>query len=519
MKFFFSYSYFTQLTRQYADVLVPANENIASDLRKEVEKDKNILEKMRYRLEWTKVQEAEKRREEEEAERERVQYAQIDWHDFVIVETVDYQPHEQGNFPPPTTPEQVGSRILQQQRTEEQGAETIEMEVDSDEEESAKKEPEKVEKEVMPPPLPPSLDNVLIKKDYNPKAARSSQPAQMTAKSDSFLVSPLTGEKIPADKIQEHMRFGLLDPRWVQEHERSVNEKMQQEEVFAPGIAIENSLKHLAERRTDIFGSGNEETVIGRKIGEEEKRANDKIIWDGYSSSASHTVSAAQAKITIEEQIQDIRKRTMPDPAKEKIGPAVIPQRPGAPHTGLPVPPAVTAPAAGAFLMPTPLPLPGMFGIQQHLPPQSPVVTPAHLMPMHLQPPFSQPIIPSVGSVFPEDESPASKKLKTEDALIPEQEFLKQSPATITIRVAVPHVADKSEWNLTGQSLSMTLSVTDTMSTVKTKIQESVGMPPGKQKLQYEGMFVKDTNSLAFYNMVNGSVIQLQLKERGGRKK
>jgi splicing factor 3A subunit 1 len=32
-------------------------------------------------------------------------------------------------------------------------------------------------------------------------------------------------------------------------------------------------------------------------------------------------------------------------------------------------------------------------------------------------------------------------------------------------------------------------------------------------------MFVKDTNSLAFYNMVNGSVIQLQLKERGGRKK
>lgn len=41
-------------------------------------------------------------------------YAQIDWHDFVVVETVDYQPMEVGNFPPPTTPDEVGARILMQ---------------------------------------------------------------------------------------------------------------------------------------------------------------------------------------------------------------------------------------------------------------------------------------------------------------------------------------------------------------------------------------------------------------------
>jgi len=43
-----------------------------------------------------------------------VAYAQIDWHDFVVVETVDYQPMEVGNFPPPTTPDEVGARILMQ---------------------------------------------------------------------------------------------------------------------------------------------------------------------------------------------------------------------------------------------------------------------------------------------------------------------------------------------------------------------------------------------------------------------
>lgn len=41
-------------------------------------------------------------------------YAQIDWHDFVVVETVDYQPGEIGNFPPPTTPDEVGARVLMQ---------------------------------------------------------------------------------------------------------------------------------------------------------------------------------------------------------------------------------------------------------------------------------------------------------------------------------------------------------------------------------------------------------------------
>lgn len=34
-----------------------------------------------------------------------------------------------------------------------------------------------------------------------------------------------------------------------------------------------------------------------------------------------------------------------------------------------------------------------------------------------------------------------------------------------------------------------------------------------------QGMFFKDSNSLAYYNMMPGTVISLQLKERGGRKK
>ena len=76
---------------------------------------------------------------------------------------------------------------------------------------------------------------------------------------------------------------GLLDPRWREEQKKQVEEKKTQEEVFAEGMQIGTHLKYLAERRTDIFGM--EETLIGRKIGEEEKRKKNipSVQWDGHT--------------------------------------------------------------------------------------------------------------------------------------------------------------------------------------------------------------------------------------------
>lgn len=83
--------------------------------------------------------------------------------------------------------------------------------------------------------------------------------------------------------------MGLLDPRWVEERDKNITQKAREEVrfrkirslssyvflqvVFAPGQSIESNLKNLAERRTDIFGVGDEaasEAMIGQKMGEEE---------------------------------------------------------------------------------------------------------------------------------------------------------------------------------------------------------------------------------------------------------
>lgn len=54
------------------------------------------------------------------------------------------------------------------------------------------------------PPLPTSAEPVIVR-DYDPKQSRSG-PAPLP---DQYLISPLTQEKIPANKLQEHMKISM----------------------------------------------------------------------------------------------------------------------------------------------------------------------------------------------------------------------------------------------------------------------------------------------------------------------
>jgi len=113
---------------------------------------------------------------------------------------------------------------------------------------------------------------------------------------------------------------------------------------------------------------------------------------------------------------------------------------------------------------------------------------------------------------------PPVKKARPEDNLIPEEDFLRTEPTRVVFQISVPKV-EKDDWKCRGQLISVTMPLTSTFNEVKAKIEEETGMPPQKQKLQVEGAFVKDQNSLAFYNVRSSTLVLLTLKERGGRKK
>lgn len=65
------------------------------------------------------------------------------------------------------------------------------------------------------------------------------------------------------------MRFNTVDSQYFTQKERQLQEKQDEEPVYAPGVDISANILSFAERRTDIFGVGSrgaEQTVIGRKV-------------------------------------------------------------------------------------------------------------------------------------------------------------------------------------------------------------------------------------------------------------
>lgn len=186
------------------------------------------------------------------------------------MEAVDYQPYETGNFPPPTNPDEVGARVLMEERLLEDDGD-IEMQIESDDDSDgddvnavklsmmenrlgmpnaaimiqSKRDNNQVQDmdeassdddessatqapKMQTPILPPTHDKVVIKK-YDPKQAQ--KPAPKVAAPEEFLISPITGERIPASKMAEHMRIGLLDPRWIEQRDKHTVDKLNQDNV------------------------------------------------------------------------------------------------------------------------------------------------------------------------------------------------------------------------------------------------------------------------------------------------
>lgn len=99
---------------------------------------------------------------------------------------------------------------------------------DMDEASSDEEAPEGQKQPAVAPLMPPTHDKVVIKK-YDPKQIH--KPAPKPSQTDEYLISPITGEKIPASKVAEHMRIGLLDPRWVEQRDKHTVDKLNQDNV------------------------------------------------------------------------------------------------------------------------------------------------------------------------------------------------------------------------------------------------------------------------------------------------
>ncbi|CAN0563794.1 unnamed protein product, partial [Ectocarpus sp. 12 AP-2014] len=100
-------------------------------------------------------------------------------------------------------------------------------------------------------------DDIHVVTDYKPGVATGSATALPT-----MVIDPITGATVAASELSDHMRIQLMDPKWREEQARAAAK--QKDTALAEGESIAASLKSLARKRGDIFGSA--EAALQKQI-------------------------------------------------------------------------------------------------------------------------------------------------------------------------------------------------------------------------------------------------------------
>lgn len=364
------FTFFTGLADAYSKVLMPPK-GLTEKLTKSVADMTTVLERCLHRLEWEHSQEQARQKAEDEIEQERIQMAMIDWHDFVVVESIDFADDEDEDLPPPMTLEEVirRSKITAMVEDEiiEPGKE-VEMEMDEEEvqlveegmraaslEENEGKKYAKANEEPEEP--------MRIVKNWKRPEERIATERDPT----KVVVSPITGELIPINEMSEHMRISLIDPKYKEQKERMFAKI--RETTLAQDDEISRNIVGLARTRPDIFGTTEEEVSNAVKAEIEKKKDEQpkQVIWDGHTGSIGRTANQAMSQnVNGEDQSEGAN-----NDARILPGPAAPPPRPGLPSVRpLPPPPTLalnlprmppntvqySAQPGGAFSVPQPRP-------------------------------------------------------------------------------------------------------------------------------------------------------------------
>ncbi|KAI8831576.1 Pre-mRNA splicing factor PRP21 like protein-domain-containing protein [Chytridium lagenaria] len=111
------YSYYRSLVSQYVKVLAPPKPLMAT-LQTTLQNKYTVLQRISSRVEYEQFIADQRKKAEEEADLERMAHAMIDWHDFVVVETVEFvEADEVLQLPPPISIMDLEGLSLSQKRS------------------------------------------------------------------------------------------------------------------------------------------------------------------------------------------------------------------------------------------------------------------------------------------------------------------------------------------------------------------------------------------------------------------
>ena len=187
------------------------------------QKLQSVLMEAAYRAEYERERELQRSQHHEEGE-----VVAIDWHDFVVVETIDFPVDEKvelNMLPPPPPPPPTTTAPPEPQPTAAARDAMDESDDDDDDEEE---------------------ENIRVVPSYTPKVVGTANPQLARA------IDPITGKSVSVADVPEHLRIQLLDPKWAEERKKFQDK--QKESNLVAGDAIVSNLSRYSQARGDLFG-------------------------------------------------------------------------------------------------------------------------------------------------------------------------------------------------------------------------------------------------------------------------
>ncbi|KAJ5766499.1 uncharacterized protein N7511_004115 [Penicillium nucicola] len=345
------YQFFTRLVDQYTILLrAEGIDEATSSAKRLAELEQNahnkfrIMERAKQRAEWVKFQKQQKQEKEDLKEQEQIEYAQIDWHDFVVVETVEFtEADDNAGLPPPTSLNDLQSASLEQKAALSLNTRRIEeaMPTDLDNPTYYNAYPAQPEPVIAPQPstspypgspFPPPNQYTTPEEDQRirermqerdraaaAQAAATAIPGQqpMRIRSDyvpraqarrqqagAMAICPYCNQKVPSAELDDHIRIELLDPRWKEQRAKADSRSST---TNLSTVDVVNNLKRLASQRSDVFDPSPADP--------EEEARRKRMAMDGSTGQQGPTVGPAGTSnpnnpqnMNIEDQLRHIHQ-------------------------------------------------------------------------------------------------------------------------------------------------------------------------------------------------------------------
>ena len=185
-----NFAYFTALVDCYSKVFRPSDKYL--DRINDCSTVLGFLDLAAHRAEYAREMKIREALKSEENEGVIVPSSQIDWHDFVIVDTIEFTDADIAAAKGKALDE--GADMDMEESDED----------DDDDDDIAQDSANQPELKIVP--------------DYKPRVAHHGE--NDNDKNKTHMVDPITGKSVPVSEMSEHMRIQLLDPKWREQNAR-----------------------------------------------------------------------------------------------------------------------------------------------------------------------------------------------------------------------------------------------------------------------------------------------------------